>query len=38
VGSWVTAEHSDLDKPLYEVVTQWLADDWPWSAVEYDAR
>ncbi|HEY7857711.1 MAG TPA: hypothetical protein VIC82_04340 [Candidatus Nanopelagicales bacterium] len=38
VRSWVTAEHADLDEPLYEVVTRWLADDWPWSVVEYDPR
>ncbi len=38
VLSWVTAEHSDLDKPLYEAVTRWLAEDWPWTAVEYAPR
>lgn len=38
VRSWVTVEHPDLDKPLYEVVTRWLADNWPWSVVEYDPR
>ena len=38
VGSWVTAEHACLDEPLYEAVTRWLPDDWPWSVVEYDPR
>ena len=38
VRSWVTAEHADLDKPLYEVVEQWLAEEWPWSVVEYTPR
>ena len=38
VLSWVTAEHSDLDKSLYEVVTRWLAEDWPWSVLEYAPR
>jgi hypothetical protein len=38
VLSWVTAEHADLDKPLYEAVTRWVADEWPWSVVEYDPR
>jgi len=38
VGSWVTAEYADLDKPLYEVVARWLADNWPWPVVEYDPR
>ena len=38
VRSWVTAEHSDLDEPLYEAVTRWLAEDWPLSVVEYAPR
>lgn len=38
VRSWVTAEHSDLDKPLYEAVTRWLTGEWPWSVVEYAPR
>lgn len=38
VRSWVTEEHSNLDKPLYEAVTRWLAKDWPWSVVEYAPR
>ena len=38
VRSWVTSEYPDLDKPLYDVVSQWLADSWPWSVVEYDPR
>ena len=38
VRSWVTAEFSHLDKPLHEAVTKWLAEDWPWSVVEYAPR
>ncbi len=38
VRSWVTEEHSNLDKPLYEAVTRWLAEDWPWSVVKYAPR
>ena len=38
VLSWVTAEHSDLDRPLHEAVTNWLAAQWPWSVVEYAPR
>ena len=38
VLSWVTAEHADLDEPLYDAVTRWLAEDWPWSVVEYAPR
>ncbi len=38
VLSWVTAEHAALDKPLYDAVTRWLSQDWPWSLVEYAPR
>ena len=38
VLSWVTVEHAELDKPLYEAVARWLADNWPWLIVEYDPR
>ncbi len=38
VRSWVTVEHAELDRPLYEAVTAWLAKDWPWSGVEYAPR
>jgi len=38
VRSWVTAEHSDLDKPLHDAVTRWLNEDWPWPVVEYAPR
>jgi hypothetical protein len=38
VRSWVTADHADLDKPLYAAVSRWVADEWPWSEVEYAAR
>ena len=38
VTSWVTIKHPDLDRPLYKVVRQWLADSWPWPVVEYDRR
>ena len=38
VHSWVTAEHSDLDKPLHDAVSRWLEEQWPWTDVEYAAR
>lgn len=38
VLSWVTAEHAALDKPLYDAVTEWLAQEWPWTLVEYAPR
>lgn len=33
--SWVTADSADLDRPLTEVVTNWLADAWPFPVVHY---
>jgi hypothetical protein len=38
VRSWVRASHRHLDAPLWRVVSQWLADDWPFAAVDYAAR
>jgi len=38
VQSWVRADRSDLDRPLYEAVRAWLRSDWPFGAVEYDER
>ena len=38
VKSWVSAAHADLDEPLYRLVSAWLARDWPFTKVSYDAR
>ena len=38
VLSWVRADRSDLDRPLYEAVRTWLRNDWPFGAVEYRGR
>lgn len=38
VRSWVTAEHAALDRVVWQVVTNWLNDDWPFAAPEYAAR
>jgi len=38
VLSWVRADRSDLDRPLYEAVRAWLANDWPLAVVDYDER
>lgn len=38
VSSWVSAEHADLDVPLYEAVTTWLATGWPLGRIDYQAR
>jgi hypothetical protein len=36
--SWVRASRADLDVPLWEAVTAWLASDWPWTNPVYAAR
>jgi len=38
VRSWVRASRAELDKPLYELVSGWLADDWPFTNPEYAPR
>jgi hypothetical protein len=38
VRSWVRADRAELDKPLYDLVRQWLADAWPFRNPEYAAR
>ena len=38
VRSWVRASRAEMDKPLWEEVSGWLADDWPFSHVLYAAR
>ena len=38
VSSWVRASRSDLDVPLWQCVTDWLEQDWPFANVHYDAR
>jgi|SRR5947209_7960922 len=35
VQSWVSAERTELDLPLHDAVTNWLADDWPFTDVRY---
>src|SRR5262249_28207258 len=35
VQSWVRADRSDRDRPLYEAVRAWLASDWPFAAIDY---
>jgi hypothetical protein len=38
VQSWVRADRADLDVPLYEAVSRWLAADWPIERVQYAPR
>lgn len=36
--SWVRADRAELDGPLAEAVSSWLADAWPWERVTYTGR
>jgi len=38
VLSWVRAADAQLDRPLWQAVSDWLAADWPFSRVVYDSR
>ncbi|MEW9555223.1 GNAT family N-acetyltransferase [Nonomuraea sp. NPDC050783] len=38
VSSWVRADRAELDAPLYEAVTAWLAERWPFARVDYHPR
>lgn len=38
VRSWVSAAHAPLDRPLWEAVTEWLREAWPFERVAYAAR
>ncbi len=38
VRSWTRADRAELDRPLYEAVSAWLATDWPLSDVRYAPR
>ena len=38
VRSWVRADRAELDKPLAELVSGWLARDWPFTNPDYAPR
>lgn len=38
VSSWVRADRAELDVPLYDAVTAWLATRWPLRALNYHPR
>ncbi|MGH3426941.1 MAG: hypothetical protein ACRDQZ_05150 [Mycobacteriales bacterium] len=38
VESWVRADRSDMDVPLYRAVSDWLTCDWPFQRVDYAPR
>jgi endoglucanase len=38
VRSWVRADKAELDEPLYQAVSAWLATDWPFRNARYAPR
>jgi hypothetical protein len=38
VRSWVRARDAELDAPLYEAVSRWLDERWPFERIAYAAR
>ncbi len=38
VRSWVRADHAGLDKPLHDLIRQWLAGAWPFQKPDYAER
>jgi hypothetical protein len=36
--SWVRADHAELDAPLWRAVSDWLADSWPFTVIDYAPR
>jgi RimJ/RimL family protein N-acetyltransferase len=38
VRSWVRASDADLNAPLYEAVSRWLEERWPFERVSYAPR
>lgn len=38
VRSWVTASRAELDAPLWEAVSEWLSEDWPFDDFDYASR
>jgi hypothetical protein len=38
VSSWVRADRAELDVPVHDAVSRWLADAWPFATVSYAPR
>jgi hypothetical protein len=38
VRSWVRADVAELDVELHAAVSRWLADEWPFTAVDFADR
>ena len=36
--SWVTVARADLDAAVWQFVSRWLAEDWPFESVIYASR
>jgi len=38
VQSWARADRAELDRPLWQAVSEWLASAWPFRRVDYAER
>ena len=38
VASWVRASCAELDEPLWQAVSEWLATEWPFESADYAPR
>ena len=38
VRSWVCADRAELDIPLHDAVSAWLAESWPFTVIQYAPR
>ena len=38
VRSWTRADRAHLARPLYDAVSRWLSDAWPFRRPDYAAR
>lgn len=38
VRSWVRASRAEMDRVVWEAVSEWLARDWPFANIRYAAR
>ena len=38
VASWVRHDRAEMDVVLWEAMTAWLANAWPFDTVDYAAR
>lgn len=38
VRSWVRAGRAEMDRPVWQALSDWLASDWPFATVDYAIR